>query len=94
MILTFGVTLSIFFIEITKGGSNWIDWWENKLCEIEKEIKNEDKNFDIFTTKPPKARYISTRSAMIQVSFFISFVWICLLVVSFVQRAIYLNIWN
>jgi len=94
VILTFGTILSIFFIKITKGGSNWIDWWEAKIREIEKEIQSEDTDFDIFTSQPPKVNYISTRGAMIHVSIFFSLAWICLLLISFLQRAIILNIWK
>ena len=83
----FGLVSSYCLMDIAKGGSFWVDYWEKKLKEIEERVKCD---FNIFLKTPrnddetreqaKKEGYKSTRKAMVSLSFTFFIVWLVFLI--------------
>ncbi len=84
----FGLLISFFWYRLTKGGSFWIEYWQNKLREIENQVVGEIKIFrnhpSMLKNKNQQSKlknmgYTSTRRILKQVSFITIILWIILL---------------
>lgn len=87
----FGLVTACFWWRITRGGSFWVDFWQGKLKTIEHDVTG---NIDIFRNHPSREEnaqrrshfrrmgYVSTRKALITVTFMTIILWVLLCVYS------------
>lgn len=88
-VLLFGCIMSILWWRVTKGGSFWVNHWEERMRNIENQTFGSD--IKIYREHPSVAKnklkkeyrkkgYISTRKTLIFLSIIMSFIWIFLII--------------